>query len=128
MNASAKLSVALQPIAAGLAEVLTEIAGEPIGFVLVVNADHIAQYVANVKREEGTRLLTELLERWRAGRADIPAHMNPDLKPVDLAQVGGETPGYGYPDWPEWCKTFNERKAYQTGIAHARAIAKGHKV
>lgn len=35
----------------------------------------------------------------------------------------GEVPGSGYPDWPEWCKTFNERKAYQQGIADARRIA-----
>lgn len=35
----------------------------------------------------------------------------------------GEVPGSGYPDWPEWCKTFEERKAYQQGIADARCIA-----
>ena len=38
------------------------------------------QYVANVKREEGVALLEDLLARWKAGRADIPAHYNPDLK------------------------------------------------
>lgn len=37
---------------------------------------------------------------------------------------GGEAPGHGMPDWPEWCETFRERKAYQQGIAHARQLAK----
>lgn len=34
----------------------------------------------------------------------------------------GEVPGHGLPDWPEWCNTFELRRAYQQGIADARAI------
>lgn len=34
----------------------------------------------------------------------------------------GEVLGSGYPDWPEEATTFRERKFYQLGIAHARAL------
>lgn len=35
----------------------------------------------------------------------------------------GEVPGHPLPDSPSWCETFNERLAYQQGIADARAMA-----
>jgi hypothetical protein len=81
MSASARLSVRLQDIAQSLSEVLDEVAGEPIAFVLVLNADKVAQYVSNCDRKDGAELIESLLARWKAGRADIPAHYNPDLKP-----------------------------------------------
>ena len=80
MTASARLSVRLQDIAQSLAEVLDEVAGEPIAFVLVLNADKTAQYISNCDRKDGTELIESLLARWKAGRADIPAHYNPDLR------------------------------------------------
>ncbi len=80
MSASARLSVRLQDIAQSLAEVLDEVAGEPIAFVLVLNADKTAQYISNCDRQDGRELIESLLARWKAGRADIPAHYNPDLK------------------------------------------------
>jgi len=79
MSASARLSVRLQDIAQSLAEVLDEVAGEPIAFVLVLQADKVAQYVSNCGRKDGRELIESLLARWKAGRADIPAHYNPDL-------------------------------------------------
>ena len=81
MSASARLRVRLQDIAQSLAEVLDEVAGEPIAFVLVLNADKTAQYISNCDRKDGRELIESLLARWKAGRADIPAHMNPDLRP-----------------------------------------------
>lgn len=80
MTASARLSVRLQDIAQSLSDVLSDVAGEPVPFVLVVQADKIAQYVSNCDRKDGCELIESLLERWEAGRADIPAHYNPDLK------------------------------------------------
>ena len=80
MSASARLSVRLQDIAQSLAEVLDDVAGEPIAFVLVLNADKTAQYISNCTRQDGRELIESLLERWKAGRADIPAHYNPDLR------------------------------------------------
>lgn len=70
----------LQDIAQSLSDVLSDVAGEPVPFVLVVQADKIAQYVSNCDRKDGRELIESLLERWEAGRADIPAHYNPDLK------------------------------------------------
>lgn len=70
----------LQDIAQSLSDVLSDVAGEPVPFVLVVQSDKIAQYVSNCDRKDGRELIESLLERWEAGRADIPAHYNPDLK------------------------------------------------
>ena len=81
MSASARLSVRLQDVAQSLAEVLDEIAGEPIAFVLVLNADKVAQYISNCGRQDGCELIESLLARWKAARADIPAHYNRDLRP-----------------------------------------------
>lgn len=89
MSASARLSVRLQDIAQSLAEVLDEVAGEPIAFVLVLNADKTAQYISNCDRKDGRELIESLLARWKAGRADIPAHYNPDLRPSHRRGNGG---------------------------------------
>ena len=80
MSASARLSVRLQDIAQALSEVLDEVAGEPVAFVLVLQADKIAQYISNASRQDGRELLQDLMDRWDAKRADIPAHYNPDLR------------------------------------------------
>lgn len=79
MSASLKLSLAMQAIAEDLNERLRHETGEELAFVLVVSADNVAQYVSNAKREDGAALIESLLARWKAGRADIPAHYNPDL-------------------------------------------------
>lgn len=81
MSASLNLSLRMQDIAQSLADVLEEVAGEPIAFVLVLSADKTAQYVSNASRADGTEMIESLLARWKAGRADIPAHYNPDLRP-----------------------------------------------
>lgn len=80
MTASLRFSLHAQAIAQALGETLQEICGEPVVFMLVVQADKVAQYVANGDRRDCQKLLEELLERWKANRADIPAHYNPDLK------------------------------------------------
>ena len=81
MSASQNLSLRLQDIAQSLGDVLADVAGEPIAFVLVLQADQAAQYVSNCDRKDGRELIESLLARWKAGRADIPAHYNPDLRP-----------------------------------------------
>ena len=80
MSASLNLSLRLQDIAQDLDDVLKGAAGERITFVLVLQADKTAQYVSNASRADGTELIESLLERWKAKRADIPAHYNPDLR------------------------------------------------
>jgi len=74
-----RVSLMLQNLAEGINEALQATAGEEIAFVLVVQADKVAQYVSNTKRADGAALLEGLLTRWMAGRVDLPAHHNPDL-------------------------------------------------
>lgn len=79
-SASVRLSVALQGIAGRLADSLNEAAGEPVPFVLVMQCDGVAQYISDLDRKDGRELMESLIARWKAGRADIPAHYNPDLR------------------------------------------------
>ena len=81
MSQSARLSIALPIVAQYITELLAEAAGAEIAWVLVCQADGVAQYVSNTKRADGAELIESLLARWKAGRADIPAHYNPDLRP-----------------------------------------------
>lgn len=74
-----EVSVSLQELAVVIDDFLTEKAGERISFVLVVATDDVAQYVSNTERKDGVELIESLLGRWKANRADIPAHYNPDL-------------------------------------------------
>ena len=80
MTTSARLSIALQGIAQNLNEALAEAADHEIAWVLVCQADGVAQYVSNTRRKDGQGLVESLLDRWKAGRSDIPAHYNPDLR------------------------------------------------
>lgn len=80
MSACKRISVALPVIAKHLDAALTDTAGVEVPWVLVCQVDGIAQYVSNTQRQDGTALIETLLERWKAGRADIPAHYNPDLR------------------------------------------------
>jgi hypothetical protein len=76
------VSLSLQELARVVSNYLKKSAGEPIAFVLIVSVDNTAQYVSNASREDGRELIESLLARWQAGRADIPAHYNPDLIPT----------------------------------------------
>lgn len=78
-EAAMRLSPHLQQLAQSLGEVLAEIAGEDVAFVLVIQAGHVAQYIANVQRKDGVAVLEDLLARWKAGAADLPAQFNPDI-------------------------------------------------
>lgn len=79
-GAAITVSLALQELAGAVNDFLAAKAGKPVAFVLVVSVDETAQYVSNASRPDGVDLLRELLGRWEANRADIPAHYNPDLK------------------------------------------------
>lgn len=81
MSASLRISIALPAVARHLDEALTDTAGTEVPWVLVCQVDGVAQYISNTKRPDGTALIESLLDRWKTGRADIPAHYNPDLRP-----------------------------------------------
>jgi hypothetical protein len=76
-----QVSISLQELASVVNDFLEARAGETVAFVLMVATDGVTQYVSNASRADGTAMVESLLARWKAGRADIPAHMNPDLKP-----------------------------------------------
>jgi hypothetical protein len=78
-TATTCISLRLQDIAASLDDVLSDIVGKRLSFVLVVETDAVVQYVSNAARPHGKALLEALLHRWDAGFADIPAHYNPGL-------------------------------------------------
>jgi hypothetical protein len=80
MSQSARLSIALQAIAQSLNDLLADAAGEEIAWVMVCQTDGVAQYISNCDRPAGRELLESLVARWNGGRADIPAHYNPDIR------------------------------------------------
>ncbi len=79
MSQSLRISLILQQLANEIDATLRHAAGERVAFVLVVSADDVSQYIANCKRPDGVALIESLLQRWKTGKADIPAHYNPDL-------------------------------------------------
>ncbi len=75
------VSLSLQQLAQEIDDFLTLRAGERVPFTVTLQIGGVAQYVSNCARSDGKQMLRDLLARWDAGRADIPAHYNPDLKP-----------------------------------------------
>lgn len=92
LDAAKRLSAQIQPLAGALEQMLKDMTGERVSFVLMMSVGQVTSYAANVEREDGMGLLRELLERWEAGKADIPAHYNPDLHPGVLEE------NYRFPD------------------------------
>ena len=76
---SIALSLSMQQLARVVDDFLANRAGERLPFVLMLQLDGAAQYVSNCARADGAQMIRDLLARWDAGRADIPAHYNPDL-------------------------------------------------
>lgn len=76
---SIAISLRLQDIAQSIDDILSDIAGERCSFVLMVNVGDVTQYVSNTDRADGAAMIEGLLSRRKTGRADIPAHYNPDL-------------------------------------------------
>ncbi len=75
------VSLSLQQLASEIDDFLTLRAGERVPFTLTLQIGGVAQYVSNCARADGVQMIRDLLARWEAGRADIPAHYNPDLRP-----------------------------------------------
>lgn len=55
-----------------------------------------------------------------SAKGSATATMVQARKPL-IAQVG-ETLGQPHADWPQWCITFQERLAYQCGVADGRLL------
>lgn len=80
-NKALAVSLFLQELAGDTDDALRLHDGERVPFVLIIQTDGVAQYVSNCDRKDGVEMIESLLARWKAGRADIPAHYNPDLGP-----------------------------------------------
>jgi len=74
------VSLSIQQLATMIDDHLKQVAGERIAFALVIHVDGTAQYTGNCSRADGTVMIEDLLTRWKANRADIPAHYNPDIR------------------------------------------------
>lgn len=74
-----RLSIALPVVAELLDGLLETAAGERVSWVLVCHTGKVAQYISNTDRKDGVELLEDTLSRWNKGKADIPAHYNPDI-------------------------------------------------
>lgn len=64
----------LLELAQAVEEVLIEQTGKVPTLVLVVRIDDTMQYVSNVLRPEGLKLLDELFEAWQAGLGEVTYH------------------------------------------------------
>ena len=80
MSDTEKVSLILQRLSHEIDAALEHATGKRISFVSILNTDTHAQYVSNMNRGDGIRLIEALYSRWKIGKADIPAHYNPDLK------------------------------------------------
>lgn len=78
---------------------------------------HVACYPSWEKRVRDLEWLASELD---ASPTPAEAKEEPKRRPqiADSGCVLGEP----HADWPEWCQTFNERLAYQCGVADARAL------
>lgn len=68
------LSKELQGIAKRLETDINEKAGERVAFSLLVFTEGRASYISNAPRAECVRELEKLLECWKQGMPDVPAH------------------------------------------------------
>lgn len=74
MNITHKISIEAANIAKALDKHIEDIAGERIGFTLMIYTDDRATYISNCSRELAINELKTLLEYWEADMPDIPAH------------------------------------------------------
>lgn len=73
-GAAVKVSRELQTIADELQTRLNGVAEMPVMFSLFVWTQGRANYIANADRQQIIAVLEELIEKWKSGFPDIPAH------------------------------------------------------
>lgn len=76
-QADRNISKALQPIAESLDELLQEIGGQRMSFMLVVfqsEDNSRSNYVSNCTREDVVGAIKSLLEQWGDGLPDVASH------------------------------------------------------
>lgn len=83
-----------------------------------INSGYLPLVTELAAREEAARQAAEPSTDTQA----VPAIGALREQPALLAGVRGTALGHGLPDWPDDLTTFNERLAYQRGVAHARLV------
>jgi hypothetical protein len=73
-NAMMRVSRAAQDLATELDERIEEIAGERVAFSLFIWTRGRCTYVSTAERPEIIRTLEMMLDGWKAGMPDVPAH------------------------------------------------------
>ena len=78
MNLAEKnVSEAMQALMTDLDKTVTEIAGQPMGislFVFNAEAGGRVNYVSNCDRDQVYSALMSIINGWKSGMPDIPAH------------------------------------------------------
>lgn len=69
-----KVSRELRELCNTVDDRLRQIAGERVGFSLIVYTAPRASYMSSVEREQAVKAIKELLDYWESGGPDVPAH------------------------------------------------------
>jgi hypothetical protein len=73
-HATLRISKSAKGLARLIDKNIETIAGEKIGFSLVIYTQGRASYIGNIDRKDAIRELSTLLELWKADMPDVPAH------------------------------------------------------
>lgn len=74
------VSISMQELANAADKYLHAIAGKRQSFVIIVaDSDGVAHDVYNCSKADAKTLLEGQIKHWDDGKAEIPAHYNPDL-------------------------------------------------
>lgn len=68
------VSQQLQALARKLDEDIEKIAGQRVGFSLFVYTPERMNYISSIDRAEAIAVLENVLEGWKQGMPDVPAH------------------------------------------------------
>jgi hypothetical protein len=143
-----KLSKALRPLADAIEEILSSASGiAKCPFVLVAQPCENAQYVANIKREDGIAILGGLMARWGNPHKGLPP-LPEDRKDILISSLIATARSYhGIVDelmatlvtatansdtpfmptqssfWPDFIKAAQLLKDIEAHIAFARELA-----
>lgn len=69
-----RISKRLQKIAKRIDKMIEHVAGERIGFMLVVYTPERASYISSIDREDNIKQMKLMLELWEKETPDVPAH------------------------------------------------------
>ena len=69
-----RISKKIKSIAKRLDMIIKNIAGERVGFMLIVYTPEQASYISSIDRADNIKQMKALIERWESGQPDVKAH------------------------------------------------------